>query len=98
MDQSPALPNRAVAFKMVAEVLHSGASLPQRDWSPHGLRRAHAAGKSARDAEMIDEMERYKDFAPLHTPIGVYIMREALELFPVCRASPFRLVLSPHHA
>jgi acetate kinase len=27
-------------------------------------------------------MERYKDLAPLHTPIGAYIMREALELFP----------------
>ena len=25
-------------------------------------------------------MERYKDFAPLHTPIAVYIMREALRL------------------
>jgi acetate kinase len=27
-------------------------------------------------------MESFKDFAPLHTPIGAYIMREALELFP----------------
>jgi acetate kinase len=31
---------------------------------------------------MIDEMERYINFAPLHTPIGAYIMRQALELFP----------------
>jgi acetate kinase len=31
---------------------------------------------------LIDEMERYTDFAPLHTPIAVYIMREALRLFP----------------
>jgi acetate kinase len=27
-------------------------------------------------------MERYTAFAPLHTPIAVYIMREALRLFP----------------
>jgi acetate kinase len=32
--------------------------------------------------EMIDEMERFKSLAPLHTPIGAYIMREALQLFP----------------
>jgi acetate kinase len=27
-------------------------------------------------------MESYTEFAPLHTPIAVYIMREALQLFP----------------
>jgi acetate kinase len=32
--------------------------------------------------ELIDEMEHYAAFAPLHTPIAVYIMREALHLFP----------------
>jgi len=32
--------------------------------------------------ELIDEMERYTAFAPLHTPIAVYIMREALRLLP----------------
>jgi acetate kinase len=31
---------------------------------------------------LIDEMERYTAFAPLHTPIAVYIMRQALALFP----------------
>jgi acetate kinase len=31
---------------------------------------------------LIDEMESYTAFAPLHTPIAVYIMREALHLFP----------------
>jgi len=31
---------------------------------------------------LIDEIESYSDFAPLHTPIAVYIMREALRLFP----------------
>ncbi len=32
--------------------------------------------------ELIDEIESYTAFAPLHTPIAVYIMREALRLFP----------------
>lgn len=31
---------------------------------------------------LIDEMERYTEFAPLHTPIAIYIMREILRLFP----------------
>jgi acetate kinase len=32
--------------------------------------------------ELIDEMEKYTAFAPLHTPIAIYIMREAMRLFP----------------
>jgi len=31
---------------------------------------------------LIEEMERYKAFAPLHTPIAIYIMREAIRQFP----------------
>jgi acetate kinase len=31
---------------------------------------------------LIDEMERYTDFAPLHTPIAIHIMRESLRMFP----------------
>ena len=31
---------------------------------------------------LIEEMDRYKAFAPLHTPIAVYIMHEAMRLFP----------------
>ena len=30
---------------------------------------------------LIEEMERYTAFAPLHTPIATYIMREAMSLF-----------------
>jgi acetate kinase len=32
--------------------------------------------------ELVDEMEKYTAFAPLHTPIAIYIMREAMRLFP----------------
>jgi len=83
VDQSPALPNRSVAFKMVAELLYSGQfSSP----AAIGHRMVCAAPtlqiNQQVTPEMIDEMERYRDFAPLHTPIGAYIMREALQLFP----------------
>jgi acetate kinase len=31
---------------------------------------------------LIEEMERYTAFAPLHTPSEIYIMRQAMQLFP----------------
>ena len=83
IDQSPALPNRSVAFKLVADILHSG-DFPR----PSAIGHRMVCGAPTLQInqrvtpEMIDEMERYKDFAPLHTPIGAYIMRQALELFP----------------
>jgi acetate kinase len=83
IDQSPALPNRSVAFKLVADVLHSG-DFPR----PSAIGHRMVCGAPTLQVnqpvtpEMIDEMERYRDFAPLHTPIGAYIMRQALELFP----------------
>jgi acetate kinase len=83
VDRSPALPNRSVAFKMVADLLHSG------DFhAPAAIgHRMVCAAPTLQDnlrvtPQMIDEMERFKNLAPLHTPIGAYIMREALQLFP----------------
>ncbi len=83
VDETPALPNRAVAFKLVTDALHSG-----RFPAPQAIgHRMVSGGPTVRDnqritPELIDEMERYTAFAPLHTPIAVYIMREALKLFP----------------
>jgi acetate kinase len=83
VDQTPALPNRSVAFKLVADALHSG-DFP----SPAAIgHRVVCGGPTVQEnqritPELIDEIERYTDFAPLHTPIAVYIMREALKLFP----------------
>jgi acetate kinase len=83
VDETPALPTRAVAFKLVADALHS-ADFP----SPVAIgHRMVSGGPTVQEnqritAELIDEMERYTAFAPLHTPIAVYIMREALRLFP----------------
>jgi acetate kinase len=83
VDQTPALPNPAVAFKLVADALHSGDFLV-----PTAIgHRMVSGGPTVQENQLItpaliDEMERYTDFAPLHTPIAIYIMREALRLFP----------------
>jgi acetate kinase len=83
VDQTPALPNRSVAFKMVADALHSG-DFPAPAAIGHrvvcgGPRSARTSSSRPR---LIDEIESYSALAPLHTPIAVYIMREALKLFP----------------
>jgi acetate kinase len=83
VDETPALPNRSVAFKLVADALHSG-DFPAPAAIGH---RVVCGGPTVQEnqrvtSELIDEIERYTDFAPLHTPIAVYIMREALKLFP----------------
>jgi acetate kinase len=83
VDETPALPTRAVAFALVAKALHSGEF-------PAPLAIGHrmvCGGPTVLENQLItpgliDEMERYTAFAPLHTPIAVYIMREALRLFP----------------
>ena len=83
IDQSPALPNRAVAFELVAAALHS-RQFPLHVAIGH---RMVSGGPTIQHNQritpaLIDEMESYTAFAPLHTPIAVYIMREALRLFP----------------
>ena len=83
VDQTPALPNRSVAFKLVADALNSG-DFPAPAAIGH---RVVCGGPTVQENQritpaLIDEIERYTDFAPLHTPIAVYIMREALRLFP----------------
>src|SRR3954454_18773408 len=82
VDQTPALPNRAVAFKLVADALHSEFPAPQAIGH-----RVVSGGPTVEEnqritPELIVEIESYTAFAPLHTPIAVYIMREALRLFP----------------
>jgi acetate kinase len=83
VDQTPPLPNRAVAFKLVADALHS-SDFPAPAAIGH---RTVCGGPTVQDNQiitpaLIDEIESYSDFAPLHTPIAVYIMRESLRLFP----------------
>ena len=83
VDRTPALPNRSVAFQLVADALHSG-DFPVPAAIGH---RMVCGGPTVQHnqlitPELIDEMERYTAFAPPHTPIAVYIMRESLRLFP----------------
>jgi acetate kinase len=83
VDDKPSLPNYAVAFKLVADALHPG-EFPAPAAIGH---RMVSGGPTVLEnqritPELIDEMESYTAFAPLHTPIAVYIMREALRLFP----------------
>jgi acetate kinase len=83
IDQTPALPNPAVAFKLVSDALHAG-DFPAPVAIGH---RMVCGGPTVQENQiitpaLIDEMERYTAFAPLHTPIAAYVMREALRLFP----------------
>ena len=83
VEQSPALPNRSVAFQLVADALHSG-KFPKPLAIGH---RMVSGGPTVQENQritprLIDEMESYTAFAPLHTPIAVHIMRESLRLFP----------------
>jgi len=83
VDETPPLPNRSVAFKLVADALNSG-----RFPAPKAIgHRTVCGGPTVREnqritPQLIDEIDSYAELAPLHTPIAVYIMREALKLFP----------------
>jgi acetate kinase len=71
------------AFSLVADALRSG-DFPKPGAIGH---RVVSGGPTVLEnqritPELIDEIERYVDFAPLHTPIAVFIMRESLRLFP----------------
>ncbi len=83
IDQAPSLPSREVAFKLVADALSSG-KFPAPAAIGH---RMVSGGPTVLDNQritpaLIDEMERYTAFAPLHTPIAIFIMREAQRLLP----------------
>jgi acetate kinase len=83
VDQTLPVPSNAVAFKLVADALKSG-----KFSAPAAIgHRMVSGGPTVLENQritpaLIDEMESYTEFAPLHTPIAVYIMREALKLFP----------------
>src|ERR1700733_151902 len=69
IDQTPALPNLAVAFKLVADALHS-SDFPAPAAIGH---RMVSGGPTVQKNQLItpsliDEMEKYTAFAPLHTP------------------------------
>jgi acetate kinase len=82
VDETPELPHPSAAFRLVVDAL-------RRDFpAPRAIgHRVVSGGPTIEEnqritPEVIDEIERYTAFAPLHTPIAVFIMREALRLFP----------------
>jgi len=80
VDQTPAVPP---ADHAVSDALKSG-EVPAPAAIGH---RVVCGGPTVRENQritpaLIDEIESYAALAPLHTPIAVYIMREALRLFP----------------
>ena len=83
VDEAPDLPTAAIAFALVAKALEN-PPFPHPGAIGH---RMVCGGPTVTEnqritPDLIDEMERYTAFAPLHTPIAVYIMRQALALFP----------------
>ena len=100
IDQTPALPDPAVAFKLVSDALHSG-DFPAPVAIGH---RMVCGGPTVQENQLItpaliDEMESYTAFAPLHTPIACYIMRASMRLLAgvpnfVCLDSYFHRTMS----
>lgn len=83
VDEKPSLPTLATAFKRVADALNSDA-LPEPKAIGH---RMVCGGPTVLEnqritLDLVNEMERYAAFAPLHTPIAIYIIRESLRIFP----------------
>jgi acetate kinase len=109
-DETPALPTRAEAFALVAKALQpresiSGTMGAGAIPAPQAIGHRMVSGgptvieNQRITPQLIDEMEKYTAFAPLHTPIAVYIMREAMRLFPgvpnfVCLDSYFHRTMS----
>ena len=99
VDETPTVPDLATGFSLVAGALEK-QSLPHPDAIGH---RMVCGGPTVTEnqfitPELIDEMERYTAFAPLHTPAAIYIMRQAAKLFPgvpnfVCLDSYFHRYL-----
>jgi acetate kinase len=83
LDETPTVPDLATGFSLVADALEKN-SLPHPDAIGH---RMVCGGPTVTEnqritPELIDEMERFTAFAPLHTPAAIYIMRQAAKLFP----------------
>jgi len=82
-DQSPELPSLNAAYALVAQALKA-PPFPRPAAIGH---RMVCGGPTVTENQritpaLIDEMERYTAFAPLHTPTAIYIMRQVMQEFP----------------
>jgi acetate kinase len=83
VDEKPNLPDAEAAFAIIAKAL-TQSELPRPEAIGH---RMVCGGPTVVENQLltpalIDEMERYTSFAPLHSPAAIYIMRQAMKLFP----------------
>ena len=82
-DTSPDLPNLDAAYALVSEALKA-PQFPRPAAIGH---RMVNGGPTVTEnqritPELIDEMERYTAFAPLHTPTAIHLMRKLMAEFP----------------
>jgi acetate kinase len=83
IDETPSVPNLDAAFTLVAKAVNR-PPFPRPAAIGH---RMVCGGPTVTEnqrltPELIDEMERYTAFAPLHTPSEIYIMRQVSAEFP----------------
>jgi acetate kinase len=82
-DESPKLPDLAAAFALIEKALDK-PPFPRPSAIGH---RMVCGGPTVTENQLltpalIEEMERYTAFAPLHTPSEIYLMRQAMRLYP----------------
>ena len=83
VDESLQLPDLAAAFERISSAL-SQQPFPRPDAIGH---RMVCGGPTVTENQiltpaLIEEMERYTAFAPLHSPSEIFLMRHAMRLYP----------------
>lgn len=83
VDETPSIANIDAAFALIATALQE-PPFPRPVAIGH---RMVCGGPTVTENQritpaLIDEMERYTSFAPLHTPSEIYIMRQVMREFP----------------
>jgi acetate kinase len=101
VDETPAVPDLDAAFALVAKALKQPPFPPPAAIGHRMVCGGPTVTENQRiTPELLDEMERYTAFAPLHTPVAIYIMRQIMREFPdvpnfVCLDSYFHRNLPP---
>jgi len=83
VDESPQLPDLSAAFDLISKALGK-PPFPHPQAIGH---RMVCGGPTVTENQfltpaLIEEMERYTAFAPLHAPSEIFLMRQAMKLYP----------------
>ena len=79
-DETPEVPNLEAAFHLISENIGE---------TPTAIgHRMVCGGPTVIENQLItpallEEMQKYTNFAPLHTPSELFLMRQAIKLFPM---------------